>query len=375
MLRKLFKWIIVLILLYSAGSYLLEKKGINTLQKDIGNIQLDGESSSKLIGLLQGEITKLKSLLTQAEEKLPDWNVEEQTEELKKPSLSIPQEQTFSIYNISLGDDKEKVEKELGKAQRETMNEYGISWFTYHQNYQHFVMVSFDSDNKVAGLYTNQDLISSKNGIKYGTVKQTVINELGEPLNQLQKGLVIYKIPEERDYELYFKDNSYITVFFDKHENNTVTALQIISASLEKSREDFYVEANDNLKEGFEYQLFDLTNASRVNHHLKPLLWDANVKQTARDHSLDMAENNYFNHTNLEGESPFDRMLEDGIRYTMAGENLAYGQNSSIFAHEGLMNSLGHRENILQKDFTNLGVGVAFNKQSQPYYTENFLTK
>ena len=68
-------------------------------------------------------------------------------------------------------------------------------------------------------------------------------------------------------------------------------------------------------------------------------------------------------------------MTEDGISYRMAGENLAMGQLSSIFAHEGLMNSIGHRKNILQTDFESLGVGVAFNTESRPYYTENFLTK
>ncbi|MEH7383070.1 CAP domain-containing protein [Bacillus sp. JJ1533] len=88
-----------------------------------------------------------------------------------------------------------------------------------------------------------------------------------------------------------------------------------------------------------------------------------------------MAENNYFSHTNLQGLSPFDRMLEDEILFSIAGENLAYGQFSSIFAHEGLMNSMGHRENILKKEYKYLGVGVAFNTESHPYYTENFYTK
>ena len=60
---------------------------------------------------------------------------------------------------------------------------------------------------------------------------------------------------------------------------------------------------------------------------------------TARKHSLDMAENDYFSHENKQGKSPFDRMKDDGIRFRGAGENLAYGQSSSIFAHEGLMNS------------------------------------
>jgi uncharacterized protein YkwD len=85
-----------------------------------------------------------------------------------------------------------------------------------------------------------------------------------------------------------------------------------------------------------------------------------------------MAVNNYFDHTNLQGESPFDRIKEDGIQYTLAGENLAYGQFSSIFAHEGLMNSLGHRKNIIKSGFEYLGVGVAFNEEAQPYYTQNY---
>ena len=69
------------------------------------------------------------------------------------------------------------------------------------------------------------------------------------------------------------------------------------------------------------------------------------------------------------------RIEEDDLYYTMAGENLAYGQTSSIFAHEGLMNSLGHRENILQAKYEYLGVGVSFNGDNHPYYTENFYTK
>ena len=96
------------------------------------------------------------------------------------------------------------------------------------------------------------------------------------------------------------------------------------------------------------------------------------ISETARKHSVDMAINDYFSHENLQGLSPFDRMKEDDIKFRRAGENLAYGQSSSIFAHEGLMNSKGHRDNILIKDYSHLGIGVAFNEKSQPYYTENF---
>ena len=376
-MRKLLKWIIIILIIYSASSYFLEKKNSLSLPGELKDIQntVNQDSVSSIINLIQDEFGKLTSLFSQTEDLLPDWNVEENTEEVEQPTLTTPENQTFSIYNISLGDDKTTVEEKIGQPQRETINEYGIYWFTYHQNYQNFVMVGYDDNEKVVALYTNQDLISSKNNIVLGTEKDQVLEQLGEPLTQIQKGFVSYKMPADRDYEIFYKDSSYITVVFDKHENNTVTAMQIISASSEDNRDDFYVNGSEKLKEGFEYQLFDLTNSSRVKNHLKALTWDDSVKETARDHSLDMAENNYFDHTNLDGESPFDRMLKDGIRYTMAGENLAYGQYSSIFAHEGLMNSLGHRENILQKDFTYLGVGVAFNDKSQPYYTENFFTK
>ncbi|MEK4907578.1 CAP domain-containing protein [Niallia sp. FSL M8-0099] len=378
---RLLKWVITILLIYGAYNFYFKDNGHNAEESKPSSSmenRINQDSITSFFQSFTDEFENIKSFFKNAEDILPDWNIEgntEDTEEIDKPELVTPQDHPFSIHNISLGDDKKSVEKSLGSPKRETINEYGISWYAYHQNYHNFVMVGYDEHNQVEALYTNQDLIASTNGIKKGTKKEVVLKTLGKPLTEIRKGLVFYKMAEDRDYEVFRLDDSYVTVFFDKHENNSVTALQIVSSSLEENRKDFYVEGNENLKEGFEYQLFDLTNASRVNNHLKPLTWDEAVRDTARKHSLDMAENNYFSHTNLEGESPFDRMLNDGIRYTIAGENLAYGQNSSIFAHEGLMNSMGHRENILQKDFASLGVGVAFNNKSQPYYTENFVTE
>jgi uncharacterized protein YkwD len=291
---------------------------------------------------------------------------------VKTPELSVPEDQTFSIHNIELGETKADVEKEAGKSKRSTRNEYGVNWTTYHENYHNFLMAAYDEQNMVRGLYTNQGLITSSISIKRGSSKQSVHENLGTPEKVIRKGLINYEINSNGEYDVYRMDNSYVTIFYDKHENNTVTALQIIDQDLEQHKKDFYSQPNNAMKEGFEYQLFDLTNASRVNHKLPILTWDDHVRETARKHSLDMAENQYFDHTNLQGQSPFDRMKEDHIRFQTAGENLAYGQVSSIFAHEGLMNSLGHRKNILRGNYEFLGVGVAFNDESQPYYTENF---
>ncbi|MEK3888309.1 CAP domain-containing protein [Bacillus sp. FSL K6-3431] len=291
---------------------------------------------------------------------------------VENPTLTTPAHQKFSVHNIELGDSKDEVEQMVGTPKRMSKNEYGVDWYSYHENYQNFMMVSYDENNIVSGLYTNQDLISSTDGIALGGTKESIEGYLGEPLTKIRKGLVFYQVQDNGEYQIFQVDNSYITIFYDKHENNTVTAIQIINSDLEGNRKDMYTKPTDKLMEGFEYQLFDLTNATRVNHNLGVLTWDDHVKETARKHSVDMAENEYFNHENLQGQSPFDRMHEDNIAFIVAGENLAYGQFSSIFAHEGLMNSMGHRENILKADYRYLGVGVAFNAESQPYYTENF---
>lgn len=326
------------------------------------------KGNSDIGSVIDNSHHKLNSLFTsfdnlQSESK--DTNIE-------APKLEVPKEQIFSIHNIELGESRADVEKEMGKPRRISENEYGISWATYHENYHNFIMVAYDEKNIVRGLYTNQDLISSSTGIKWGSSKQLVHEHLGNPESFIRKGLINYEINSDGEYDVFHINNSHITVFYDKHENNTVTAIQVIDEELEQNKEAFYTKSSQQLKEGFEYQLFDLTNASRTNHNLPILTWDNHVRETAREHSLDMAENHYFDHTNLQGQSPFDRMKEDNIHFITAGENLAYGQISSIFAHQGLMNSLGHRENILQESYKYLGIGVAFNNDSQPYYTENF---
>ncbi|MED3687485.1 CAP domain-containing protein [Peribacillus butanolivorans] len=379
-MRKLFNIVVLLLLLggfwYGYGKDIQEsgfKAGVRSFVSDVCSL-INGPEVSNALDKLNTGVNYLIGELT---ETLDNASKEEQpeTEQVKKPTLEAPAEASFSVRNIEIGDTKAAVEKLAGEAKRQTRNEYGVDWFAYHENYQNFFMVAYDTDDKVVGLYTNQDLISSKQGIKRGTPKEAVTEKLGDPVTKLLKGNVYYQIRSDGEYDMFEMDKSYVTIFYDKHEKNTVTSIQIIDAKLEKQKSAYFAEASPELKNGFEYQLFDLTNASRVNHDLSVLSWDKQVKVTAQDHSADMAVNQYFNHTNLEGESPFDRMEDDKITFRMAGENLAAGQNSSIFAHEGLMNSIGHRENKLQKDFESLGVGVAFEDHAKPYYTENYLTK
>lgn len=291
-------------------------------------------------------------------------------ESVNNEALKVPDKQDFAIRNIQMNMDKAEVEKKLGQPQRVTANEYGLKWYTYHNQYHSFIMISY-IDNKVNAMYTNQNVISSKSKIKYGTPQDTVRTRLGKPLDSITKGNYRFELDND-EYDVFNKDNIYTTVFYDQHENNQVKGLLQVSKSMENRLAQQYGAPSSSLEKGFELQDFDLVNAERVQKDKSVLKYNQPLSDTARKHSKDMADNHFFDHNNLKGESPFDRMQKDGIEYQTAGENLAYGQQSSIFAHEGLMNSAGHRKNILQSNFKNLGVGVSFNEERQPFWTENY---
>lgn len=149
----------------------------------------------------------------------------------------------------------------------------------------------------------------------------------------------------------------------------------MISEKLENRKKSHYGVPSSALQQSLEMQMFDLVNAARADNGLAPVTWNSAAQSSSRKHSLDMAEHDFFDHMNLRNESPFQRMEKEGIHYLYAGENIAMGYSSSIFAHEALMNSAGHRKNILNAQYTHLGAGVQFQKETAvPYYTQNFFT-
>lgn len=285
--------------------------------------------------------------------------------------MDTPKKQQFAFNNIQMNMSKSDVEKILNKPKRVTFNEYGTKWYTYYDDdYNNFIMISYIKD-KVNVLYTNQNIITSKSKIKYNTPKSVVRQRLGEPETEIVKGRVRYE-QNNKEYDVFHKNHIYTTVFYDKHRRNNVTAVLQVSDAMENRLKEQYGAPSKSLADSFELQNFDLVNAERKQHQLPTLKYSKQNSETARKHSKDMAENHYFDHTNLKGQSPFDRLKKDGITFNSAGENLAYGQVSSIYAHQGLMNSIGHRKNILNDTFKILGVGVDFNDEKQPFWTENY---
>jgi uncharacterized protein YkwD len=118
----------------------------------------------------------------------------------------------------------------------------------------------------------------------------------------------------------------------------------------------FKVE-NTRPRPDLEKRMLDLVNQERQAAGLSPLQPDPELTEVARKHSADMFARGYFAHDTPEGLSPFDRMQSANVRYTTAGENLALAPTIPV-AHTGLMNSPGHRANIMRREFGRVGIGV-----------------
>ena len=120
-----------------------------------------------------------------------------------------------------------------------------------------------------------------------------------------------------------------------------------------------------------EQKAINLMNADRAAHGLPALKVNTRLVTLARDYAQDMINRNYFSHYNPEGQSPFDRMSQYGVRYSYAGENLAINRSVEA-AEQAFMNSPGHRANILSPNYSEIGIGVKYSGGSV-YVVQQFI--
>ena len=121
-------------------------------------------------------------------------------------------------------------------------------------------------------------------------------------------------------------------------------------------------------------RMLQLVNEERQKAGVSPLILDTELSKVADVKAKDMVDNNYFSHDSPTYGSPFTMMKDFGIRYTAAGENLA-GYNSVDKAHVGLMTSDGHRKNILNSNFTHIGIGVQKSPKYGYVFVQMFIRK
>ncbi|MGD8813586.1 MAG: CAP domain-containing protein [Anaerolineales bacterium] len=127
----------------------------------------------------------------------------------------------------------------------------------------------------------------------------------------------------------------------------------------------------------FESTLVSLINQERNNQGISSLIASSQLTAAARQHSRDMACNDFFSHTGSDGSSPFQRIAWSGFSFTAAAENIYAGSgsfNSPQQAFNSWMNSPGHRTNMLNATYTHIGVGYIYCASSTygGYFTADF---
>ncbi len=136
----------------------------------------------------------------------------------------------------------------------------------------------------------------------------------------------------------------------------SLTFITVVPQSSERINLNF-VPKELRLDPASEERMLTLVNQERESRGLRTLVLDSAIREVGRAHSRDMFEKGYFSHYSPAGEDAADRLEKTGITYTIAGENLALAPDV-VRSHQGLMDSPGHKRNILTAEFGKVGIGV-----------------
>jgi uncharacterized YkwD family protein len=123
----------------------------------------------------------------------------------------------------------------------------------------------------------------------------------------------------------------------------------------------------------YQQEVLNIVNKERTSRGLSALKLSSEVSKVATIKSQDMIDKGYFDHNSPTYGSPFDMMKKFGITYRAAGENIAMGQRTPQDVMTAWMNSDGHRKNILNSSFTEIGIGIAKDKNGRLYWTQMFI--
>lgn len=213
----------------------------------------------------------------------------------------------------------------------------------------------------------------SRSGWGYGSYGSQV-NELEEQLQALgyAPGPVdkFYSLQTEQAVKAFQADHRLLVT--GRADAATLEALQQAYADQQEKADEPAAPAADLTAD--EELMLNLVNQERSRNGLAPLQVEPALVQTARKKAQDMIENNYFGHLSPTYGSPFEMMQEAGVKYRYAGENLA-GAPSVAQAHQALMASPGHRANILNPQFTHIGIGIVDGGPYGQMFVQHFIGK
>ncbi|MDP4161548.1 MAG: CAP domain-containing protein [Bacillota bacterium] len=274
----------------------------------------------------------------------------------------------------------------MGKPQRIDRTLYGYDWYIYKDDYNHYFQAGIEN-NKVVTLYAiGKDLNVSPFEITE-PVEEIFNTQFIDANININLNGNLYRF-ELNDSDLNSRPlmqigDVYVQLYIDQFTGTLSSVRFLDAATLIKERPYELVYRGQLLEplkpnsaqwklieNSTEQEIFDLTNILRVRNNVKPLKWDEKTAKVAYGHSKDMAIHHDFSHTSKKYGSLSDRLKTSKVIYQSAGENIAAKYTDGPAVIEGWMNSKGHRDTLLNKEFTHLGVGVY-----EKYYTQNFIRK
>ncbi|MCF8002386.1 MAG: CAP domain-containing protein [Halanaerobiales bacterium] len=228
-----------------------------------------------------------------------------------------------------------------------------------------FFVIGLAGSTKVeAGLWDEQK--GSIFTLVKGLVMLYIMNLISQRANgDSDEGLITSTI--RKGLNLDDSDKVEVENDLSSETSKSTKSTELTTDSNNSSVVDDSVDVTDNMNQveittrnsisAKEQELVDLVNRARKEQGLQPLEVDKELRQVARIKAEDMVDNDYFEHQSPDYGSPFDMMRQKGIKYSLAGENLAAARTVEK-AFEDLMNSPQHKENILEAKYDKIGVGI-----------------
>lgn len=334
---------------------------------------------------------KFQSTQQTQDTELPIEETNSSTEELglvdlvDRSKLVISRLENYSVA-LQIGMSANDIRHTLGNPERVEPSAYGYEWWVY-PDYQGYIQIGI-KDDQVVTLFTNVpswQIYGISPGSSFEDIKNTF--SLSEEIS-LKHGLGFYTFvlteTDLREKPLSIVHDVGIQFYLDIHEGQKLSSIRLMDIDTLLSLRPYSIKYIGHLpappelteeeelavNRANERQIFDLTNNIRQRYGLGELKWDDLVADVARSHSQDMYKYDFFDHTSPNTGELGDRLIDWEVYFLSAGENIAWNYLDGIDAHEGWMNSLGHRINILQEHYNVLGVGVVHR-----HYTQNFLMR
>ncbi|SDM62406.1 Uncharacterized conserved protein YkwD, contains CAP (CSP/antigen 5/PR1) domain [Fictibacillus solisalsi] len=315
-------------------------------------------------------------------EQHPNHSPEDTKQKIPKESIQTLRVEKSTVANF-MGKSKDYLNDRLGPADRVEPSGYGYDWYVY-TNTGGYLQAGV-KNNKVVTVFAAGKGVPVK-PFKIGQSVTSILKKL-----QVKSEITVKQGDDFFRFELSEEEMNtrpliplndiYAQLYFDKFsqklfsiryiDKETLLAQRPYSVVYRGSLEpqpEFKGSMKREIEKGQEQQILDLTNVIREDHGLNPLHWDAKTAKVAYLHSKEMAQLDYFSHISPKAGDLSDRLKDGGVNYSGAGENIAAKYTDGLAAVGGWLNSQGHREALLNENYTELGVGVY-----DSYYTQNFI--